>query len=420
MKLQKFSLGIGDRFAHQGRAQLQAIMDAQALGVDITPIWNKSYREHQIIGSTPEQTRQAADAAVKSLNWRADYFVDADHIGLKNVDFFLTACDFFTIDVADQIGKAADARKTELFIKQQDQFLGQLFIPSIETPFTITRATLADIAQRYLLAIEEAGKIYAYLVARKGSAPFLVEVSMDETQVPQSPIEIFFILAGLAQKEMPLATIAPKFSGRFNKGIDYVGQLDEFVVEFRQDLAAVQFAQSQFPILQGVKLSVHSGSDKFSLYRPMQQILKEMDAGVHLKTAGTTWLEELIGLAEAGGDGLALAKDIYRQAYARFQELVSPYATVISVAVAQLPAPEVVGRWDEATFTAALRHQPENPSFNKHFRQLLHVAYKIAAEMGPRYLNLLAKYETTISRNVRENLFERHIKPLFLSPATMR
>lgn len=414
MKLQKYSLGIGDRFARQGRAQLQAIIDAQALGIDITPVWNKSYREHLIIGSTPEQTRQAADAAVKALHFKGDYFVDADHIGMKNVAFFLESSDFFTIDVADAIGKPAEPKKIELFIKQHERFLGDWYIPGFESPLTVTRDILESIARRYLLAIEEAGRIYAYLVTKKAASPFLVEVSMDETQTPQSPIEIFFILSGLAQKEIPLATIAPKFSGRFNKGIDYVGRIEAFVTEFEQDVAALQFARREFPILQQVKLSIHSGSDKFSLYRPMQQILQRFDAGVHLKTAGTTWLEEVIGLAEAGGDGLALAKEIYRQAYARLTELTEPYATVIDIAPDHLPALEVVAGWDEVAFTNALRHDPKNPAFNKHFRQLLHVAYKIASEMGPHYLEQLAKHETHIFRNVRDNLLERHIKPLFL------
>ncbi len=226
-------------------------------------------------------------------------------------------------------------------------------------------------------------------------------------------IELLFILSGLAQKEFPLATIAPKFSGRFNKGIDYVGDVDQFATEFEQDVAVIQFAIKEFSLPADLKLSVHSGSDKFSIYHAIRQTLKKFNTGVHIKTAGTTWLEELIGLAEAGGDGLSLAKQIYRQALGRFDELSKPYATVIDIAKNQLPSPEVVDKWHERDFTAALRHDSKNPRYNPHFRQLLHVAYKLAAEMGEEYLNLLTKYEQVIAKNETENIFERHIKPIF-------
>jgi hypothetical protein len=414
MKLGKYSFGIGDRFAHQGKAQLNAIIKAKQLGVNITPVWNKSFREHEIIGSKPADTRLEADNAVKSLGWKDAYFVDADHISLKNVDFFLESSDFFTIDVADFIGHPGDQKKVELFIKQHEKYVGELKIPGIEEQISITREQLEQIANKYLLAIEQAGKIYAYIYTKKGQEAFVVEVSMDETNQPQTPLELLFIVSGLAQKEIPLSTIAPKFSGRFNKGVDYVGDIDQFAKEFEQDVAVIQFAIQQFSLPPDLKLSIHSGSDKFSIYQPIRQVLKNFNAGVHIKTAGTTWLEELIGLAEAGGEGLIIAKEIYRQAFGRFDELSKPYATVIDIAKNQLPSSEVVDKWNEKGFTAALRHDPQNPRYNPHFRQLLHVAYRIAAEMGERYLNLLEKYEKVISKNVTENIFERHIKPIFI------
>lgn len=414
MKLGKYSFGIGDRFARQGKAQLNAIVRARDLGVDITPVWNKSYREHEIIGSKPADARLEANSAVKVLGWKDAYFVDADHINLKNVDFFLGHSDFFTIDVADFIEKPVDQKKVELFIRQHEKYLGELNIPGIKETFNITRKRIEEIANKYLLAIEEAGKIYAYIFSKKGVGAFVVEVSMDETNRPQTPIELLFILAGLGKKEIPLSTIAPKFSGRFNKGIDYMGDVNQFAKEFEQDIAVIQFAIQEFSLPSGLKLSVHSGSDKFSLYKSIRQALKKFDAGVHIKTAGTTWLEELIGLAEAGGEGLALAKTIYRHAYSRFEELSQPYVTVIAIDLKQLPTPERVDHWDEVSFASALRHDPKNPRYNIHFRQLLHVAYRIAAEMEESYIYLLDKYKDIISRHVTENIFERHIKPIFL------
>ncbi|MBN2355685.1 hypothetical protein JXO59_06200 [candidate division KSB1 bacterium] len=414
MKLKKYSLGIGDRFAHQGKAQLSAIIQAKEAGVDITPVWNKSYREHQIIGSKPADTRRAADAAVKATGWRDPYFVDADHIGMKNVDFFLDSSDFFTIDVADFIGKPAAESKVDTLAKQLSRYVGSWSIPGIDEKVTVNKEQVKKIVGKYLLAIEEASTIYNHILSQKQGESFAVEVSMDETSSSQTPVELFFILAGLAHRGIPLNTIAPKFSGEFNKGIDYIGNIDQFTREFEQDVAVVQFAVGEFKLPADLKLSVHSGSDKFSIYQPMHRILKKFDAGVHLKTAGTTWLEELIGLAEAGGEGLALAREIYKEALNRYDELVAPYLSVIHIITGQLPTAKEVEKWDEEAFTSALRHDQDNPYFNLHFRQLLHVGYKIAAAMGDRYLRLLRKNENVIAKNVSENIFERHIKPIFM------
>jgi tagaturonate epimerase len=159
---------------------------------------------------------------------------------------------------------------------------------------------------------------------------------------------------------------------------------------------------------------VHSGSDKFSIYAPMREALRQANAGVHVKTAGTTWLEELIGLAEAGGEGLAVAKEVYAEAYDHRQELCQPYAAVIDIDNEKLPAPAHVAHWSAAQYTAALRHDPACPEFNPSVRQLLHVGYKVAAKMGARYLAMLDECEESIARNVTQNLFERHIQPLFL------
>jgi hypothetical protein len=142
--------------------------------------------------------------------------------------------------------------------------------------------------------------------------------------------------------------------------------------------------------------------------------MKEFGTGVHLKTAGTTWLEELIGLAEADGEGLALAKDIYAEAFAHEQELCAPYATVIDINPAKLPQPDAVRGWTSEQFTSALRHDQKSPAYNPSFRQLLHVGFKIAAKMGPRYLELLDANEAVIAKNVTGNLYERHIVPVFL------
>ena len=146
----------------------------------------------------------------------------------------------------------------------------------------------------------------------------------------------------------------------------------------------------------------------------MQRALRKFDAGVHLKTAGTTWLEELIGLATAGGDGLAVAKEVYGAALSRFDELCRPYAQVIDIDPAALPSVEAVDAWDGQQFATALRHDQTCGAYNVHFRQLLHVGYKVADEMGDRFTDALTEHAQVIARGVRDNIYERHIRPLFV------
>jgi len=414
MILERYSFGIGDRFCRQGKAQLAALMKAKQQGLNITPVWNKSHREHTIIGTTPQDTRREADEAVAACGWDGSYFVDADHIGLSNVDEFIESSDFFTLDVADFIGEPADKSDVDSFVQKHKKFIGSLAIDGVDETFDITEKRLRTIAGKFLLAVKEAGKIYRHIEAARGADNFVTEVSMDETLLPQTPVEMFFILAAIAAEGIPAQTIAPKFTGRFNKGVDYVGDVTLFAKEFESDLAVVAFAVKEFGLPENLKLSVHSGSDKFSIYGPIAGTLKKFNAGLHLKTAGTTWLEELIGLAMAGGDGLVIAREVYAGAVSRIDELCAPYATVVDIDREKLPAPRIVDRWDEEAFTSALRHNRSCEGYNHNFRQLLHLAYKIAAEMGERYLNALAKYEDIIAGNVTENIYERHIKPLFM------
>ncbi len=400
LRLEKYSIGVGDRFAHQAKAQLRACMLAGEAGVDVIPVWNKSNREHMIIGSDPCSVREAADEAVRQLGWTKPHHVDADHINLDTVDRYLVASDFFTIDVAAFIGKPSDSVSVSRFLARH--------------PELATSSAAARPVEKYMAAVQEAARIYRHIASARGEGTFITEVSMDETDAPQTPPELLIILALIADEKIPIQTIAPKFTGRFNKGVDYRGDVAQFTTEFENDLAVIASAVEQYDLPRNLKLSVHSGSDKFSIYGAIHQALAKSGAGVHVKTAGTTWLEELIGLAEAGGDGLAIAKEIYARAYASREALCEPYAAVIDIDPAKLPEPSEVEAWTGDDYTTALRHDPACARFNPNVRQLLHVGFKIAAKMGERYLRIVEECEETISRNVTENLFERHIRPLFL------
>jgi hypothetical protein len=126
----------------------------------------------------------------------------------------------------------------------------------------------------------------------------------------------------------------------------------------------------------------------------------------------------MIGLAESGGDALALVKEIYTEAYAHRAELCAPYAAVIDIDPALLPTPAVANRWSAAQWVGALRHDLESPEYNRSLRQLMHVAFKIAAKIGSRYIAMLEQHEDCVAENVTRNLFNRHIRPVFLGANT--
>lgn len=415
MKISKYSFGTGDRFAQQGEAQLAAMMKArQELGIDFTPVWNKSNREHNIVHSEPIGTRQEADEAVKALGYTGDYFVDADHINMSNVDRFIDCCDFFTLDVADYIGKPASEESIAAFVKANEKYLGELQIPGIEQPFVLTEALLREKAEKFLFAVQEAGRIYRHIAQVKGADNFIPEVSMDEVDEAQTPIDMFIILHAIALEGIPAQTIAPKFTGRFNKGVDYVGDVAQFAKEFEEDLLVIDFAVKEFALPDNLKLSIHSGSDKFSIYPVIGDLLRKYDKGIHVKTAGTSWLEELIGLAMSGdAEALQLAKEVYKGSYGRFEELCAPYATVIDIDTNALPSVEEVESWDGETFANTLRHIPGHPQYNPNFRQLIHVGYKVAAEQGDAYINALKRNKEVCGEQIVANLYERHILRMF-------
>jgi hypothetical protein len=414
MNLGKYSFGTGDRFGKQGKAQLAAMVEAGKAGVEVTPVWNKSHREHTIIGTKPAMVRAEADEATKAMLWEGAYFVDADHINLKNVDLFIKASDFFTLDVADYIGQPAEKEDINSLINGCVKYIDGLSVPGIEWNLIVTEDSARAIANKYLWAVKEASRLYRHIVPKKGVGNFVVEMSMDETDTPQSPVELFFILAAAAQEEIPVQTIAPKFSGRFNKGVDYVGDVSRFAREFEQDLAVIAYAVQEFGLPKNLKLSVHSGSDKFSIYGAINKALRKFDAGLHVKTAGTTWLEELAGLAIAEGEGLKIARHIYAEAFNRMDELTPPYATVINIDKGRLPSPEVVAEWNGRRFAEVLRHDQSCGRYNPDLRQLIHVGYKVAAEMGREFTDAVDDCERIIGPHVTENIYQKHIKPIFI------
>jgi tagaturonate epimerase len=411
--LGKYSIGLGDRFGRQGGSQLKAIIEASKKGFDITPVWNKSNREHTTIGTQPQDVRIEADSVTKAAGYKKPYFVDADHINFETVDRFIESSDFFTIDVASYIGKRAEEREINEFLESVKKYTGDLKIPGIKLSIKISRTQIRQIAEKYLFAAIKAWDIYRKIEKAKGRGNFITEVSMDEVANPQTPVELFFILKMLGEENIPVQTIAPKFSGRFNKGVDYVGDPLKFAAEFESDLLVIDFAIKEFGLPENLKMSIHSGSDKFALYPHIGSIMKKYDKGIHLKTAGTTWLEEVIGLADSGGKALNFVKNIYSESLVKIDELCAPYADVIDINHSSLPSKDAVSKWDSKKFADSLRHIPGNHDYNPNMRQLVHVAYKLAALKMNDFLRLLDENKITVSDCVYENIYNRHICRLF-------
>ena len=160
-----------------------------------------------------------------------------------------------------------------------------------------------------------------------------------------------------------------------------------------------------------MRLCLHSGSDKFALYPAIRDILCRTGAGLHVKAAGTTWLEEFAGPAAAGGGALSQAKEVYRQAWPAYEELVAPYAAVVDIRRERLPSPDEIRRWSAAEFVAAVVHDPTNPAFQPDLRQFLHVAYPVAARMSAEFLSALDAHRSEIEPRVTSNLLVRHLRP---------
>jgi len=152
------------------------------------------------------------------------------------------------LHVADSIGKPADDTDVKAFVDRHSELIGQIEVAGIERPLSTTRVLVEKIARGYLHAVQQAGEIYRHIESAKAAGTFITEVSMDETDAPQSPLDMLVILAAIADQRIPIQTIAPKFTGRFNKGVDYVGDVKQFAREFDEDLAIIALAVEQYDL----------------------------------------------------------------------------------------------------------------------------------------------------------------------------
>ncbi len=333
------SLGLGDRLGIATPGHARALM-----GTGLAPFFcQQSIREMARTGRTPQQVQATASLGALEAGWRGGFGSDADHLKTpENIDYCLEAgFTMFTFDPGDHVNDAADKTSgadlaaaykalpwDELESSAKDclnKYADQDFALKRGPTIPFTNETLMRAAAKYGAAVAHVLKLYRYLLEKSGPGNFEVEVSVDETNSPTTVEEHYYIASELERLGVKWVGLAPRFVGAFEKGVDYIGDLDEL----RQALnghAAV--ARTMGPY----KLSIHSGSDKFSVY----PIAAEATGGLaHVKTAGTSYLEALRTLAAGANQGLF--REILAYALEHYEEDKKTYHVSAVMAKALKP-----------------------------------------------------------------------------------
>lgn len=286
----KPSFGFGDRLGLATPGHIAAVM-----GTHFNPIFaQQSVRENLRTGRTPQDVMDTAKRAVESAGWDADWGADADH--LKSVDdlpsFVNAGYTFFTVDPGEFVDNEAD-NDSIYNLEQKNRSVDfsefeNIYIHNLEDLGfgSFNKEILMRAIAKYGKAISHTEVMYRRLCELNDHFDF--EVSIDETDSPTSPFEHYFIANELIRKGVKFTSLAPRFIGRFEKGVDYIGDLQALDLEFAKH-AKVTNSFGTY------KISLHSGSDKFSVYPLLARHWGKM---IHVKTAGTSYLEALRTLAQ--------------------------------------------------------------------------------------------------------------------------
>jgi hypothetical protein len=301
------SFGFGDRLGLATPGHIAAVK-----GTKFAPIFaQQSVRENSRTGRTPQEVMDDAKRAVESAKWDAPWGADADH--LKTVDdippFLAAGYTFFTVDPGEHVDNAADTDSIKI-LKQKVAILHWDELSALYLNGTSDQAWGRFDSQSLMRATAKYGKAIAHAVSMfkrlsELTDTFDFEVSVDETDSPTTPLEHFFIANELTRKGVKFTSLAPRFIGRFEKGVDYIGDLTALDEELAKHAAVTHHFGTY-------KLSLHSGSDKFSVY-PL--VAKHWGERIHVKTAGTSYLEALRVLAKYEPDLFTKIYSLGRERY---------------------------------------------------------------------------------------------------------
>ncbi len=359
----KNSFGFGDRLGIANAGHLRSLD-----GYDFKPILaQQSIRELGRTQRKPEDVMSAAVFAAFQEGWLDGFGADADHLKTQeDVDLMLReGYTFFTFDPSDYVNNDADSLSEEEldsilsefdwneFDSNYDQLnrnycLNAVEINNGELSLNVTVTELKRALVKYGNALIYIKKLFDYLTERKGSNEIEVEVSVDETESVTTAFEHFFISNELHRLKVEYISLAPRFIGDFEKGIDYIGNIDVFEEELKKHISILKH-------FGDYKLSLHSGSDKFTVYK----IIAKYDIPVHIKTAGTSYLEALRVVASVAPELFRSILDYSRSLYNEEKKTYHVSATI------------------ENTKPAAEYSDEELPDLlnDNNARQILHVTY---------------------------------------------
>jgi tagaturonate epimerase len=377
------SFGFGDRLGLATPGHIAAVR-----GTKFVPVFaQQSVRENERTRRTPQQVIEAARRAVDAAKWDLPWGADADH--LKRVDdlppFVEAGYTFFTVDPGEHVDNMADTDPIDV-LKQKvaglnwDELSALYMNQNGEGPWgSFGREPLMRAIVKYGKAIQHATTMFQHLSQMKDTFDF--EVSVDETDSPTTPLEHYFIANELTRLAVRFTSLAPRFLGRFEKGVDYIGEVKALDVELAKHAAVTAHFGTY-------KLSLHSGSDKFSVY-PL--LVKHWGERIHVKTAGTSYLEALRVLAK-------YTPDLFLKIFALGCECYEADKRTYHVS-AQL---------DRLPSTSDL------PSLldDFHAREMLHVTFGSAlARFSVEMKQALIKYETAYLEGLQAH-FEKHLRLL--------
>ena len=395
------SAGFGDRLGLATPGHIRAL---RAAGNGIVPVFaQQSMREMARTGRTPRQVVDDATWGAFTAGWRDGFGADADHLKEpEDIDQTLAAgFTLFTIDPggyvnpAAETASAADLRQAldalswdlleDSFAALRRRYLGRTF-DCDGTIVVFDEYTLAKAAMKYAAALVQVARMYRRLEGTATRA-FELEVSVDETDQPTSHAEHVYIATELARLGVRWVGLAPRLVGRFEKGVDYIGDLREFETHFAGHAAVAR-------ALGPYKISLHSGSDKFSVYPIAARHARGL---IHLKTAGTSYLEALRTVAQFDPQ---LFRQIYAFARERYEADRASYH--VSARLDRAPEPDAVA---EADLVALL------DDFDA--REILHVTFGsilAAVRFDIRLRALIVRHGQAYAANL-ERHFVKHLAP---------
>jgi len=391
------SAGCGDRLGLATPGHVRAVRHFSG----IAPIFaQQSMRENARTGRTPQQVMDDAMWGIFQEGWRQPWGADADHLKTtEDIDLCVAAgYTFFTIDPGDHVDNVVRNPKSQIpnpkfttlpWADLEDtpdglrrRYLGRRF--EVET-FTLEfdETTLLRAACKYGRAIAHTVRMYRHLAAQ--TEDFEFEMSVDETETPTTTEEHLFIASELKRLGVHWVSLAPRYVGRFEKGVNYIGDLQEFEAQLARHAAIAR-------VLGPYKLSIHSGSDKFSIYPIVARHTRGL---VHLKTAGTSFLEALRMVAQVEP---ALFREILTLARERYATDRATYH--FSAQLTKVPAPEALS---DADLLGLLEQ------FDA--RQVLHMTFgSVLDRFGDQLLAVLREHEE-VYYGMLESHFKRHLEP---------